>query len=426
LIPIEAEINIGPLAIKIAESLEILGRRFVLSDNDRSLLVIIYLLAAFWFGAAYVARAGRATVPLGLVVVALLTAALAVEPYLYAALLVEMAALVCIPIFVQPEPDQYGIQYVTLMGSLRFLTFQTLGMLFLLLTGWVLTGVETTPGPELVVRAASLMGFGFVLLLAVFPFHTWILMLAEGAKPYAAAFVFLVFSWMVSLYGLRLLDRYLWLRENDMVLFFLRIAGVMMILVGGWSAVFERHLGRMLGYAVMLDTGFNLLTVTLPSGLPLLFAALPARALALGIWALALSELESKIQPLEFPQVRGLGRKLPFASAGVVLAQCSLAGLPLLAFFPVRLLFWQQMIQQTPWIVWLSILGATGLFAAAGRTLIVLTTQVDDIPPSIQENPQNLVLLGIALAGMVLMGLFPHWFLPAMMQGLQAFEHLAP
>ena len=84
------------------------------------------------------------------------------------------------------------------------------------------------------------------------------------------------------------------------------------------------------------------------------------------------------------------------------------------------------MTQQTPWIVWLSILGATGLFAAAGRTLIVLTTQVDDIPPSIQENPQNLVLLGIALAGMVLMGLFPHWFLPAMMQGLQAFEHLAP
>jgi len=299
-------------------------------------------------------------------------------------------------------------------------------MLFLLLTGWVLTGVETTPGSGVAVRAASLMSLGFAFLLAVFPFHTWILMLAEEAKPYVAAFVFLVFSWMVSLYGLRFLDRYLWLRESGMVLQFLRLAGVTMVLVGGFSAIFEYHLGRMLGYAVMLDTGYNLLAASMPAGIPLLFAALLPRALALGTWALALTVLQYHTKTLRFSQVEGFGRKLPVTSAALVVAQCSLAGMPLFAFFPVRLMFWQQMAVQAPWVVGLSLLGSVGLFTAAARTLIALTSQTDESSSTSLEKPQTLLLIGISLISIVLLGLFPHWYLPAMMQGLQAFERLIP
>jgi len=40
---------------------------------------------------------------------------------------------------------------------------------------------------------AILAGLGLAQILAVFPFHTWIPMLAESINPYAAAFVFFVF-----------------------------------------------------------------------------------------------------------------------------------------------------------------------------------------------------------------------------------------
>jgi len=92
-LPVDQAVILGPVSFKIGDTLSILGRQFTLLDSDRPLVLVIYLLAAIWFAPAYAGHAGRMFVPLGLVITGLLTAVPAVNPFLYAAMLVELIAL---------------------------------------------------------------------------------------------------------------------------------------------------------------------------------------------------------------------------------------------------------------------------------------------------------------------------------------------
>jgi NADH-quinone oxidoreductase subunit N len=132
-------IRIFRWSFSFTDTLSIFGRRFVLDNSARPALLAIYLVTAFWLGGVLAARVGRLAMPLGLGIIALLTAAYAVDPFLYAALLIEMAVLGSVPLLTPPG-GPVG------RGVLRFLVFQTLGMMLLLFTGWIMAGVEANPG----------------------------------------------------------------------------------------------------------------------------------------------------------------------------------------------------------------------------------------------------------------------------------------
>jgi NADH-quinone oxidoreductase subunit N len=420
ILPVGKIIELGPWTFQVDESFFVLGRRLFLENGDRPLLTMVYILAAFWFGASYIARAGRMLVPLGLAVVALLTAALAVEPFLYAALFIEMAVLVSVPILLIPgKPLGRGI--------LRFIILQTIGMPFILFTEWMLTGVETSPGDiTMVMRAAGILGLGFMFLMAILPFHSWVPMLAEDSHPYAVSFVLILLPWMVFLFGLGFLDRYTWLRSNEQVYELLRLAGVLMVLTGGIGAAFQRQLGRILGFAVILEIGFTLLATGIQGGAWLTFVLMFPRALAFGVWSLAMAYLWNQGQKMDYQSLQGIGRRMPVVAAAMVLAQFSVAGFPLLAGFPIKLVLWDQVATVSAWQALFSLLGSIGLFASGLRTLAVFVTGPDDHPWKITESWQFLLLLGAGIAALVLAGIFPQLFLPALISGLNAFSHLSP
>jgi len=420
-LPIGKIISLGSWSFQVDETLTVLGRKLILGDQDRSILLMVYLMASFWFGAAYFAKAGRLFVPMGLAIVTLLTAALAVEPFLYAALLIEVAALVSVPMLLTPgKPFDRGI--------LRYITFQTLGMPFILFTEWMVAGVETTPGNIiLVMRAAALLGFGFAFLLAVPPFHTWVVMLAEGSNPYSVSFVVTMLPWMVSLLGLAFLERYTWLRNSEMVQLVLRLSGLLMALTGGIGIAFQRQLGRIFGFAVLADIGFSIMALGLPpGGYQLFFAMILPKAISFGVWALALAILKSSSEELNFSRVRGLAKSMPVATAGLILSHLSVAGFPLLAGFPVRLALWQEVAKISSWQASLAFVAGLGLIISALRTLSVLVAGSDEQDLHVTETWQSVILLGLGIIALLFVGLFPQWFLPSLVNGLLAFTHLGP
>ena len=392
----------GEWGFRIAPQMRILGRQLVLTDPMRPLLVWFFLAVAVWLGGAWAARMEPSFVGLALAVSTVLLMALAVRPFLYAALLVETAALLAVPLL-SPPGSRAG------SGVLRFLTFQTLGMLFILLTGWMLVGTETSlPGSALALRAGVLLGLGFALLLGVFPFHSWMPMLTAEIHPYASAFVLTAATTVIGAFGLGFLERYTWLRQSPLTYQWLTMLGVVMVALGGLLAAFQRHAGRVLGYGVLVEVGLGLWAVGTggAEGMALFFALWPTRALLFALWAVGLSGLGRRRGGLAYRQLMGAGKEYPWLTMAAAVSPLAVAALPWMTGFSARWALWQRGL--TSWEVLLGMLvGTLGLAAAAARLLGALVVGRQARPWGFRETPDErlwvLVLVMLSLG----LGLFP-------------------
>lgn len=425
-LPIGQPLVFGPLTIEFVDTWSIFGRRFVLGETDRPALVVMFLAVAFWSGGAYVARTRRSFVPLALGMIAILIAAISVQPFLYAALLIELAVLVSIPFLIPPGGT-------VSRGILRYLTFQTLGVPFILFSGWMLSGVETNPGsPELGMRAAVLIGLGFTFLLAVFPFHSWVPMLAQESHPYSVAFIFLLLPSAITFFGLGFLDQFAWIRNSPEIHLVLRNIGLVMVIFSGIWAAFQRHLGRILGYAILFEIGLTILSIGLAEGeyaglfLEILFVSLLPRGVALGVWALALTVIRSQADGLDYSSVQGVARQFPLAAGALVFAHFTWVGVPLTAGFPARWPLWENIPRISSFTAILVFLGGLGLLIGGIRTLSVLVMGSTEGAWQVSEERSQRVFLVLGICALLLIGLFPQWFLPFFANLPQAFEHLMP
>jgi formate hydrogenlyase subunit 3/multisubunit Na+/H+ antiporter MnhD subunit len=436
LMPVDEVINIGGFTLKLTDSFSILGRQFILTNLDRPFLAILFSIHAFWILGAAFAKPGEAFIPFTFVMLALLTAALAVEPFLYAGLLIEITVLFAIPLLSPPDTKPGR-------GVFRFLAFQTFGMPFILFTGWMLAGLEASPGDlQVALRAGVLLGVGFAFLLAVFPFHSWLPMLGEESHPYIAAFIFYILPGMVSLFGLGFIERFVWLRDSEGAYQLIRTIGMVMALVGGVMAAFEVHLGRMLGHAAIVETGLTLLAIGLGTreGLMIYFWLIIPRAAAFIIWAISLSRIKQRMKgELRLSNVQGLGRLRPILALSLLMAHFSLSGLPFLAGFPVRLVLWEQLAGVFPVLAVGAILGNVGMLAGGLRTMSVFFTPEEqelpqesqplkEIPlgsiPITPERRLSWSYFGISALVITFLGLFPTFLIPALKRLVLMFEQL--
>ena len=420
IIPIDQALQIGNFSLKIAPAIQILGRRLILVPADGPLLAIFYGLVAMWFFGGEVTGTAHRLVPLGSMIAALLVASIAVEPFLYAAILIEIAVLLAVPLLL-PLNQAPG------PGVMRFLIYQTLGMPFILFAGWFLAGVEASPGDlELAVQSATILGFGFAFLLAVFPLYTWLPMLAEEVSPYILGFLFWVLPTITIIFGMGFLDRYAWLRTSEQLGQILSLSGLLMIVTGGLFSAFQRQLSRQMAYAVIAETGFSLLALSLPpdKAVETVFLLIIPRSLALLVWAMSLTQMKEKVNPLRFRFVQGLARIHPITAAGLILAHFSVAGFPLLAGFPIRLALWEGLASQSLGAAFWFLVGILGLLTGATRTLAVLVMAPEGTGWELQERWGSGIMIGLGVIGLFILGIFPQIFRPIMANLPAMFEHL--
>lgn len=436
-LPIDVVLPLGPMSLEISPSLVLFGRNFTLDSLDKPLLTFIYLAQALWLFGTVVARPNRLFVPLSLLMVSFFVAALSVDPFLYAALLIGMVVLISVPLLAPPGK-------VPSAAVMRFLTFQLLAIPFVLFTGWLLTGVEASPGNvNLALRSGVLLALGFTFILGLFPFHSWIPMLAEDIHPYIFGFLIFFLQSVAMLFGLSFLDRYVWLRDNAFVYELLLLAGSLAVLLGGLWAASQRHLGRILAYASMVVVGTNLQSIGLAGGeaVQVFFALLLPNALALWIWAVALGAFwlagEGR---LDLKSLQGIFKSHPFFFSALVLAIFSIAGLPLLASFPAHLAVWGNVAQFSSWAAIASLVGSLGLLAAGARLLFAFFAKPegpgaahfgDEIASSKIEiedikNPVNWLFFGTALVGLIGFGLLSRLFLAAVPALAAMYPQLVP
>ena len=121
--------------IEIPSSLMILNRTVQITGESLTMVALLYAITLLWNLGNSVFKVSTWFNALSLVITALWVAALSVIPFLYAALLIELIALLSVPLL-SPRGKK------TDQGLLRYIVFETLALALILLTGWMLSGIS--------------------------------------------------------------------------------------------------------------------------------------------------------------------------------------------------------------------------------------------------------------------------------------------
>jgi len=406
-IPLGVSIPFWGKEFVVLNEFVILGRKLVINQQNLAIIYMIYLVLVFWYGAALFVDLKPDFYPLGFLIAALFATVFSVRPFLFAGLILAIIALLSCLLFDQSDG-------IVRKGSVRYLSYQMIGMAFLLFAGWGIGLVDPYElDPKQVGMTLAFFGAGILFLLGIFPFNSWIPMIAGRTDAVPAGFFFSFQSGFITLFILYFLSSFGWVADSTIVFVFLRRAGVVMLLTGGIWALFQQNVGRLFGYIVILEIGRSLMALSLHMALVQLFAFSFARLLALGVWALAVSAITCPEKRCNYTDLRGILKTNPLPASALLVAVFTIAGLPLLGEFPFLLSMAGQLVHGHPWGIWALVVASFGTAGAGLQIFRVMLepAETTNIPPEDAAGFGLKLLVLFGITGIVLCGLFPQWFI---------------
>jgi len=203
-------------------------------------------------------------------------------------------------------------------------------------------------------------GFGFKMGLV--PFHMWLPDTYEGAPPTITALLAAGTKKAGFAAALRVIIMGTIALNVDWTLA-LGVIAVMTMTVGNIAAIMQKNISRMLAYSSIGHAGYILIGLAVAPFTALgiqgsLFHVLNHSVMK-GAAFIAIAGIVTTIGVTNIDKLKGLGRKMPITSLGLVISLLALAGVPPTAGFWSKLLLFGSALEPglPAWAGWLAIAG---------------------------------------------------------------------
>jgi NADH-quinone oxidoreductase subunit N len=394
----------------------VLGQTLQLNPVGEASLAFIFVLATAFYVLALITSQGRSFYPFSLAILALYAVTILLQAFALSLLMFALSAALAVFII---QGEQFG----SVRGAQRYLLVSLLAVPLLLAAAWLvdpsLSGMQDAEMARRVLLPAAL---GFGLLLATFPFGTWMPAVAADAPPIVTAFVFTAGQAIALFLAL------VFLRDNPLILSdsatmtVIQLSGLVMCVSGGLMAAVQRDFGRLFGYAALSDLGVLVLALAAAGSQSVTLAVLHvvARSVSITLMATALAGLRYRTTTDSFDGLAGMARRMPVTTVGLMLGGLALAGFPLTAGFPIHWAVYRA-VSGEQWL-WTLLLMASSAGIVIGllrglNAMLGAPGREDLIRPSVLA---RIVILALALLTVVL-GLFPQLLLDPVQTVAQAF-----
>ena len=203
---------------------------------------------------------------------------------------------------------------------------------------------------------------GLLFKLGAFPMHIWSPDIYE-AVPLPTVTLFSIVPKLAAVFVLFRFTTTLGEIDFDWT-FWLGIISIGGMIVGNFSALWQRNAKRMMAYSSIAHAAFILSGILLVNrtGLEAVtYYALIYLAMNLGVFYL-LQIIENEIGSLDYDKLHGLGKRVPYVSVLLLIGLISLIGLPPTAGFSAKLflfsaLFEKYSISGDSILLWVFIVG---------------------------------------------------------------------
>ena len=209
--------------------------------------------------------------------------------------------------------------------------------------------------------AMFIAGFGFKMGLV--PFHMWLPDTYEGSPPTITALLAAGTKKVGFAAALRIIVMGTVVLNLDWT-FALGVIAVMTMTIGNIAAVMQKNLARMLAYSSIGHAGYILIGLAVAPFSPMgiqgsLFHVLN-HAVMKGAAFIAVAGIVTTLAITNVDKLKGLARKMPITSLGLVVCLLALAGVPPLNGFWSKLVLFGAALDAgvvASWAPWLAVAG---------------------------------------------------------------------
>ena len=209
--------------------------------------------------------------------------------------------------------------------------------------------------------AMFIAGFGFKMGLV--PFHMWLPDTYEGSPPTITALLAAGTKKVGFAAALRIIVMGTVVLNLDWT-FALGVIAVMTMTIGNIAAVMQKNLARMLAYSSIGHAGYILIGLAVapfsPIGIQGSLFHILNHAVMKGAAFIAVAGIVTTLAITNVDKLKGLARKMPITSLGLVVCLLALAGVPPLNGFWSKLVLFGAALDAgvvASWAPWLAVAG---------------------------------------------------------------------